>query len=734
MILQTIPNLRFYFSGHALVIVILALLMLGFSLFIYKRTNPIISAPLKSLLVLLRYFALLLIIFMIYEMIIELKYSRTQKPVLAIALDNSASLSIEDKEGSRKEQIYRILASENMHSLGENFDLVYYAFDMKTHRISLNDSTLLQFHGDATDISSALETITSDITDTPLAGIVLVTDGNYNVGGNPIRFAGESRLPIFPVGIGSLQRAADLAIADLTANPLAFVNEPTPITITVRNAGYGESRVQLQLEEHNKILATEFVNMPAAPSEKQVTMKYQPPKPGSHRLTIRLVGKEDELTLENNKKILYIDVLKAKLNISIIAGKVSPDLSFLRRDMSSGERYEVTLFYETKDGALFPRQLERDVATIMDETDIFIFFYFPTRNTHWELLQHIRERIEKASRPVILYVDASVDLNKLADFNEVLPMQTREMAFKEENSYIALSPAGKIHPILQINDSNHTAQNVWAKLPPIISTTSRVSFWPNSEVLATASSSSESSVNPSQSSAKPLIAVRSYGKIKSAVLFAKEMWRWDLMMTRFGENNNVYGQLLNNVARWVEASANIKRVRLHLEKQTFHIGEEVPFYVDVFDQDYHPANDATVALTIRDEKSVHDVLGQKVADGKYSALYHPESTGDHILTAQASVDNSIVGSDTLLFTVGEYSTELTSTELQQTFLKSLAEASGGSYVSPDSLEVVAKKLQPQPIQKNFIQQFALWNNSHILIIIILLLSAEWFIRKKKGMV
>ena len=96
MILQTMPSLRFYFSGHTLAIIIFALLMLGFSLFIYKRTNPIISAPLKFLLVLLRYFAILLIIFMIYEAIIELKYSHTQKPVLAIALDNSASLNIDD--------------------------------------------------------------------------------------------------------------------------------------------------------------------------------------------------------------------------------------------------------------------------------------------------------------------------------------------------------------------------------------------------------------------------------------------------------------------------------------------------------------------------------------------------------------------------------------------------------------------------------------------------------------
>ena len=78
--------------------------------------------------------------------------------------------------------------------------------------------------------------------------------------------------------------------------------------------------------------------------------------------------------------------------------------------------------------------------------------------------------------------------------------------------------------------------------------------------------------------------------------------------------------------------------------------------------------------------------------------------------------------------------ELSNTELKQTFLKSLAEASGGSYIPPDSLEILAKKLQPQPIQKDLIRQFAVWNNSHILIIIILLLSAEWFIRKKKGMV
>ena len=67
----------------------------------------------------------------------------------------------------------------------------------------------------------------------------------------------------------------------------------------------------------------------------------------------------------------------------------------------------------------------------------------------------------------------------------------------------------------------------------------------------------------------------------------------------------------------------------------------------------------------------------------------------------------------------------------------LAQKTGGGFFTADNFDGIVEKLKNDKnfssIQVSHKSEYQLWNIYYILIIIILLLSIEWFIRKKSGL-
>src|SRR3972149_8799766 len=78
-------------------LLILAILLFGlFSLLVYRYTVPVINTRLKVLLVTIRFIALLLLLFIIFEPLLTLTKKIIINPVNFIFIDNSRSILIDD--------------------------------------------------------------------------------------------------------------------------------------------------------------------------------------------------------------------------------------------------------------------------------------------------------------------------------------------------------------------------------------------------------------------------------------------------------------------------------------------------------------------------------------------------------------------------------------------------------------------------------------------------------------
>ncbi len=705
--------------GFLLLSILLAIL---FTLFIYRRTNPIVSGITRSLLVFFRVAALVFLLFVIFETSLSFAYKRNQPPLLAVAVDNSASMTISDNDGNRAHVVDSLMRTDLFSELNKTFTMKYYTISNQLESFDISSDSM-RFLGDKSNLQSGLQQIKAENRMENLNSILLISDGSYNAGGNPVRSAEQLGVPIHSIGVGSPQPITDIALTDVKSNPFTYAGETTPISITLRNSGYDKLTFPSELTSQGSVVARETVQLPPSPSDVTVTLNYSATDVGRQKLLVNIPIQQNEYSKQNNQKTFYIDVFKSKLNILMISGSVTPDVAFFKRHLST-DRYSITSLVQ-KSANTFYEPLPTDDT--LSDTDIFIFYDFPRAQHNPQFLQRLSETIASRNQAFFYILGRNSSLTVTQQWFNIVPVRRAALL----NSPILVSPeippVGISHPILQLAETLTQTQSLWSRVPPLFASFYIQELQPGTEVIAYGRRQ-----NAAASEVMPLLALHSKGGQKSAAFFAHDLWRWDLMMRGFDRDADVLNHLLINTIRWLETDRSDNLVRVDMEKTNYNFGEPVEVSVDVFDDNLNAVDDAQVDITIKAQPP-QTVIATPNGDGNYSATMQPSQPGDYAMNVTATWQGRTLGSEDALFSVGEYSAELSDLQAQHVVLKALAQTTGGTFVPADSAALLLTNINGTPRTITATVDQALWNNKFILFFILLFLTLEWFLRKRKGM-
>ena len=81
------------------------------------------------------------------------------------------------------------------------------------------------------------------------AGIVLFTDGAHNSGTFPLEMIAALEVPIYPIGVGSVEPPKDIQIQRVDYTPIAYTNHESSIRVSVGQTGFTGKTTQLSLRE-----------------------------------------------------------------------------------------------------------------------------------------------------------------------------------------------------------------------------------------------------------------------------------------------------------------------------------------------------------------------------------------------------------------------------------------------------------------------------------------------------
>ena len=317
---------------------LLALSAFFFSYFIYKETTPPVSRTLRNVLLIVRFFALLGILTLFFHPIITIQDTFVQKPDIAILIDKSKSLQIEDNSQKRFITIQELLEQDYWDNLEEKFNLHYLPFSttIDTNFLTIGVDSL-KFDGEGTDISRALDLSKKHLLNEYFTSAILISDGNYNTGENPEFFAQRYGIPINTVGIGDPAIKKDIVLQRISSNEIVYTNNRVSIDVTITQEGFEGNRIDLLLKEDDTVIDRQLIRLGSDGQEQAHRLFFTPQEPGFHEYKIEIPALQEEFTSQNNFRSLFVKVLESKIKILLIAGEPSMDLKYIQRALKEDE-------------------------------------------------------------------------------------------------------------------------------------------------------------------------------------------------------------------------------------------------------------------------------------------------------------------------------------------------------------------------------------------------------------
>lgn len=691
-------------------------LIAAYSFYVYRYTIPQIQPFKKIVLVTLRVLALLILCLILFEPILNLSKKLTLEPSNFVFIDNSRSIRIDDGT-NRLSTIKKIVNDFSVNASESN--LTFYEFGNSVNPIDVDSLDKLNFSDGATNLQDVFKTVQNS--EKNIASVTIVSDGVITSGSNPYYDAINLGIPVFTIGIGDTTQHTDVEIKKVLHNDIVYVETPTNIISTISNKGFSGDLITAALYEDNKFISQQTVKL--SPSGIQnITFDYSPQSSGEKKLSIQLSSLKGEFTTANNKQVFYVNVLSNKIKVLLLASSPNADLTFIKNALKRDENIQVNSIVQISHNK-FQNELNYNV---IDSADVLFLIGFPSDKTPQELLSRVITKIKDKETPFFFTLSSGISINKLQSFGNVLPFNIIQMIGGSKEVQPYLLPEQAANPIFQQTDKNPL--NDWNNLPPV--SQPNAVFSPRVESKTLAQIKMNNNVVNS-----PLIISSSFSGRRSIAVLAKDIWKWKLQIAPKGLD--LFDSFIVNSLRWLRTGVDQKLVRVNTSKKNYSQGERVEFTAEVFDESLNPVSDAGIKIKITSQKNNYETDMQNIGSGLYEGSIIINETGDFKYSAEAVVNNRLLGKDEGSFNIGEIDIEMANPVMNYSLLNLMANESGGEFFFANDYSSLLNKLKELKInsskEKIVTSEIALWSDTWLLVIAVLLFSFEWFLRKRNGM-
>ncbi len=717
------PGIEFGFSVQAIG-VILALAAAGAAAFFYYRsTLPPLPRLRRLLLLLLRLVSLCILVALVFQPLLRLTYPSTQPPGLAVLVDNSRSMRLVDRFGSRASAVRSLLNGETLHRARRDATLRYYTFGARAAEDSRLPGDTLTFAEEATDISAPLRELEPVRERLNLRAVLLMTDGSYTLGENPLTEAERLGLPLYTVGIGDSSEQRDVAISRLLANDVVLSTVRTPVDATIRSSGFNGERTSIGLFEGEKELDRATLVLGSGTREYPVRLWYTPEGSGVKRYTLRISPLQGEITAANNQRSFSARVLRNALHILILAGAPGPDLTMIRQTIAEQPNFTVHAFTERKGGGFYEGRIPQG---LLDSADCLILIGLPTQSTTAATMDMVRQLLDGRTVPLLFLPERDIDARRMALLGSMIPFTLSTSTAAEEMIGLRAEPVARGNPL--VDPGEGTAS--WTRLPPIYRLRGTYRSRPEATVLLT-------STLLGVPTGEPLLLTRSIGQQKSVALTGYGIWRWRLMTQGDNSAKDILPSFLTAAVRWLTTPEDLRRFKVSATQERYPQGEPVTFEAQLTSSTAQPLDDARVRVVVRRAAGVAEADLRSLGNGRYEGSMEGLEEGDYAFHATAERNGTTVEQDSGRFAIGAMDLEFRETRMNSELLRQLAERTGGRYFTPDDFGSFDSVLHAQrsfvPRTTRTVADLELWHWRTLLAVLILLFAAEWLLRKWHGM-
>jgi uncharacterized membrane protein len=288
---------------------------------------------------------------------------------------------------------------------------------------------------------------------------------------------------------------------------------------------------------------------------------------------------------------------------------------------------------------------------------------------------------------------------------------------------VALTAAGESHPVMQLGATLDETKRRWDAVPALASTSSLGAARPGAAVLAVSGGAGGGS--------RALVAVQRYGEGRSMIFTGEASWRWRMMLP---STDHSYDTFWRQAVRWLALSAE-DPIALDAPVGASP-GDTVPVRLHVRNAAFDPETDATVDLRVTDPKgTAREMRAEREPGeaGSFAASVPVAAPGVYRLHAEARRGGGTLGAADKGMLVGGADREMTDPRLNTQVLERIALASGGGMVNPRDFAALLSALHGRVPAARLAVTHDLWDTRWSFAALVLLLGAEWIVRRRWGL-
>jgi uncharacterized membrane protein len=722
-------------AGGLWLLAVLAQIALAAGVF-YCSVHASLGTRRLAPLLALRTTAILVLLLILFKPAVAMtRGDPAEKPYLTVLVDRSGSMGILDELGhpSRWQQALAKLRQEHPR-MRRHFRLIYHHFSQVDRRLA-NFSDLLKLEPEArgaggTDLAGPLRNASAAVPASRSAGILVLTDGadNLNALDRIHRAASQSAVPIYPVGIGSLEEnpaaaAPGAQITSVDAPMQVVAGGAIKLQTALKLIGRQQRTSLLALlDEEGEALDEQevYTDQPAAVLD--LPLSYTPGARGAHReddrISLRLrLGSPGAAPGQDAPAQTEIHMLLShpRIRVLYLEGSIRPEYKFLRRQLDSDPNVDLmTLVRVTGSrfrvqGSLGGRTLESLPETPEDFAlfDVLVLgdldASFLTAEQKTQIARFVR------SGGGLLMIGGTHTMGPGGyggtPIEDVMPVVFGTRAIGQEGVAFLpqLTTAGTQHPIFEGIDGYFLGPGgVAPTRQPLLKELSGCAR------TLRAKAGTVLALHPRRrNEAGPLtvLAAQRTGSGRSAAFTADTTWRWLMQMRALGVQGP-HGRFWGQMIRWLAGVDQAGRDeqpavvgRLAPTASSYRIGDPIVLRCLARSAAGELSSQAVVTanLTLQGSQEPPRVvpLAWDEARRSWSTQFHPDRPGIWKVEFSARLDDQDLGSDILKAEVRAHQAEMDKTARRQDLLEDLARRSRGRTVELGGLDQVVDDLIEQ---------------------------------------
>ena len=658
-------------------------LLLGFvySLLLYFRQHNFLNKKLLFLLSLSRFLLISFLAFLLLDPIVKSSKEIKEKPVVVILQDVSSSINKNIKN-----------ELEDFSSKLKDLDVFKYSFSDNIYEDFSEKN-----NGLYTNISKVINEINNRFSNRNLSSIILASDGLYNDGVNPL-YSDNLKTPIHSICLGDTIVKKDNLISDVKHNDIVFFGNSFISEIFIESVKYKNEKVNLKVENNGETLFEKNITFNSNKEFIKIPVELKTSQVGVQAFKVVISPLESENNTRNNTFVFYVDVIDSKYKILFIHDNSHPDIASVVSVIENNKDYDLDVVKSN------------DLKTKFLDYNLIILHSISKENSQ------IIDDISKENIPLLIFPKQELNL-----YSKLIPNITfKRKSFNNEvfpyinDEFLSFKISKGVEEMINFS-------------PPILTS---FGFYNTSALINTVAYQKYANTITES----PLFFFDSYNGSKIGVFLGEGYWRWKINDFKLNDSFENFDELINKVLQYLIIKEDKSKFRLYYEKES-NENENIVFEAEVYDDNYNLNNDNDISLMlVNSNNEEYRYVFNKKKEKYYLDLgnLNPDS---YKIFAKVEKRNYQKNG---LINIKPVNIEFSNKIANHQILNDLSKITGGKSYNLNNLNLLINNLNNNKdsfISTRFEDKLIqLIDYELILLILLILISFEWFVRKYNGLI